>query len=241
MKLRRGRCGACYKRLLRGADSPVRRSGDLVLPPGIADLLLSVPNTSPSFPARVFSCVDSSGDCWEWTGTLDDAGYGVIGRGARGAGNMLAHRAVWELLVGPIPPGMQRDHLCRNHACVTPDHGEIVTPAENKRRGYSMAVLYAKRADCNYGHPLDGVTRTAGGTLRYCKTCAREKSRARYVPKGPRRSCKYGHAFTPENTYIDPGRGRRACRTCKLDRQREARAQARQNILPVPEFTECAA
>jgi len=154
---------------------------ELYTPAEVARLFKVVPRTSSSFAQRVFSKIDASGDCWEWTGTLDGAGYGVLGRGPRGAGNVGAHRAVFELLVGEIPPGMQYDHLCRNHRCVNPDHGEIVTPAENKRRGYSVARLHAERTHCLYGHPLDGMTGGRGGTSRhrYCKTCARQKVSAR--------------------------------------------------------------
>ncbi len=139
-----------------------------------------IPRASESFAARVFSKVDASGDCWEWTGTLDDDGYGILGRGRRGAGNIAAHRAVYELLVGPIPDEMHLDHLCRNHACVNPDHVEVVTPEENKRRGFSPPQLYAMRTECNDGHPLDGITRRKGGkSIRYCKTCKREQMRDR--------------------------------------------------------------
>jgi hypothetical protein len=142
---------------------------------------LEVPGASSTFPERVFSKIDIA-DCWEWTGATDRKGYGVIGKGRRGAGNMPAHCAVWSLLVGPIPSGMHFDHLCRNHSCVNPDHGEIVTPEENKRRGYGIGVLYAKRDSCKYGHPLDGVLGGRGGkeTCRYCKTCARERAAERH-------------------------------------------------------------
>ena len=142
---------------------------------------LPMPRASESFIARVFSRIDMWGDCWEWTGTLDANGYGVLGRGARGAGNIFAHRAVYELMVGSIPDDMHYDHLCRNHACVNPDHSEIVTPEENKRRGFGVAVLHAKRTKCSFGHPLDGVLGARGGreTCRYCKTCARDRSNKR--------------------------------------------------------------
>lgn len=140
-----------------------------------------IPRASGTFAERVFTNVDASGDCWEWTGTLDDAGYGILGRGRRGSGNIPAHCAVYQLLVGPIPDGMHYDHLCRNHACVNPDHGEIVTPEENKRRGYGIARLHAQRTHCGKGHPLDGMTGGRGSARkhRYCKTCKREDTRAR--------------------------------------------------------------
>lgn len=145
---------------------------------------LGVPRASESFIARVFSRVDMWGDCWEWTGTLDQNGYGVLGRGPRGAGNIAAHRAVYELMVGPIPEDMCYDHLCRNPPCVNPDHGEIVTPEENKRRGFGVGILYAQRVECGYGHPLDGVTRRKGKpSHRYCKTCKRISSGEYYHRK----------------------------------------------------------
>jgi excisionase family DNA binding protein len=135
---------------------------------------LPVPGTSETFAARVFSYIDFFGDCWEWTGTDDGHGYGVIGRGRRNSGLMAAHRAVWELLVGPIADGLQIDHLCRNHMCVNPDHLEPVTAEENKRRGFSMARLHAARDTCRFGHPKDGITQPKNGKPhRYCKTCRR--------------------------------------------------------------------
>lgn len=153
----------------------------------VRNLLRTVPGTSPSFARRVFSYIDVGhpAACWEWTGTKQ-AGYGVIGRGGRGTGNMPAHRAVWELLIGPVPVGMHYDHLCRNHGCVNPAHGEIVTPEENKRRGYGIAVINASRATCNYGHPLDGMTGGRGSSRRhrYCKTCACQKAAAYHAKKG---------------------------------------------------------
>lgn len=145
------------------------------------DDFLSVPRTSSTFAYRVFRRIEVTSNCWFWRGTLNQHGYGVIGRGVRGSGNMLAHCAVWELLVGPISPGMQYDHLCRNPPCVNPDHGEIVTPAENQRRGYGPAALHRRASTCRFGHPKDGITTPAGRPpIRYCKTCARTRSSRRY-------------------------------------------------------------
>jgi hypothetical protein len=44
------------------------------------------------------------------------------------------HRASYTLLVGPIPDGLEIDHLCRVRSCVNPAHLEPVTPDENQRR-----------------------------------------------------------------------------------------------------------
>jgi HNH endonuclease len=178
----RERCSTCYERARRNGAISVRTLPPL--DPEFEALLLPVPGTNRTFAQRVFACVDASGDCWEWTGTLTDDGYGTIGRGGRGAGNIGAHCAVWQLLVGAIPDGMVYDHLCRNRSCVNPDHGEIVPPGENTKRGYGASRGLGARKVCDYGHPLDGMKRKPNGKpIRYCKTCVRERMRKAYVPK----------------------------------------------------------
>jgi len=81
--------------------------------------------------ARFWSKVDAEGDCWEWTGARSDKGYGHMRRADT---IVAAHRFAWELLVGPIPDGLEIDHLCRKRKCVNPDHLEPVTHSENMRR-----------------------------------------------------------------------------------------------------------
>lgn len=72
--------------------------------------------------------VESPG-CWVWTaGTTGASGYGAYE-------GTTAHLYIWRLLVGPVPEGMQLDHLCRNRKCCNPDHLEPVDRLENIRRG----------------------------------------------------------------------------------------------------------
>jgi hypothetical protein len=93
-----------------------------------------------------FRFVDAEGDCWEWTGGKNPGGYGVACYPYRQ--RKLAHRYIYELLVGSIPLGMQIDHLCRNTGCVNPDHLEVVSPREHAYRGMhrNMRVWRRNRA-----------------------------------------------------------------------------------------------
>lgn len=70
--------------------------------------------------------------CWQWTATFTDEGYGNFWNGERMVG---AHRWAYENFKGPIPPGTELDHLCRNRWCVNPEHLEPVSHKEDMHRG----------------------------------------------------------------------------------------------------------
>jgi hypothetical protein len=77
-------------------------------------------------------------ECWTWQGAVNKHGYGITG--VRGVGGILAHRAVYEEMVGPIGydadgEPLTLDHLCANRLCVNPNHLEPVSRYENKVRG----------------------------------------------------------------------------------------------------------
>jgi len=118
------------------------------------------------------------GPCWLWTGWVNNNGYGGIGSGGQEA---LVHRVAYELLVGPIPEGLEIDHLCRVAICVKavadehgPAHLEPVTHAENMRR--------RRGTHCREGHLLDeaNIVHTTDGQ-RKCRICVRRRRRARTV------------------------------------------------------------
>lgn len=89
--------------------------------------------------------IEPSG-CWSWTGHRDSWGYGVFS--VRGAGRR-AHRVVWELTKGKVDVTLQIDHLCRNRACVNPEHLELVTARVNALRSHMFRTL---KTHCKRGH-----------------------------------------------------------------------------------------
>lgn len=119
---------------------------------------------------RPWDYVDASGDCWEWTGARSN-GYGIYRSPDGGMAETAAHRWVWAQLVGPIPAGLQLDHLCRNTTCVNPDHLEPVTPVENRRRGMSPAQRASRLNRCQNGHPRTPENTAAYSTGRQCIPC----------------------------------------------------------------------
>lgn len=65
--------------------------------------------------------IDPESGCWIWAKCLSADGYGIQVRGVNGKQfTLLAHRFVYELLKGPIPEGLQLDHLCRKGPASTP-------------------------------------------------------------------------------------------------------------------------
>lgn len=127
-------------------------------------------------------CVDASG-CWLFEGYINPGGYGAMldddGR------TRTAHRISYKVFVGPIPAGLQLDHLCHTIAqdcaggpscphrrCVNPAHLEPVTQRENALRGVSFSAVNAVKTHCVNDHeftPENTYYRTP--THRQCRTC----------------------------------------------------------------------
>lgn len=128
---------------------------------------------------RFWAKVDRRGDdeCWLWTASLNNRGYSQFlhNRLLR-----LGHRFSFELLVGPIPDGLQLDHLCRVRHCVNPAHLEIVTPRENCLRGKSIAAENARKTHCPRGHPYSGDNLIIRQNGRSCRICVNTKQNEAY-------------------------------------------------------------
>ena len=75
-----------------------------------------------------WSKVQKSAECWEWTASRSPEGYGNFWNGS---GMLRAHRISYEWEYGPIPSGMQVDHICLNESCVRPDHLRLATNSLN--------------------------------------------------------------------------------------------------------------
>ncbi|HET7406012.1 MAG TPA: HNH endonuclease signature motif containing protein [Mycobacteriales bacterium] len=132
---------------------------------------------------RLWKRVDRSdpGVCWRYQGLARTPnGYAQIRHGNR---MVLAHRLAFELTFGPVPAGLQLDHLCRVRDCVNPAHLEPVTNGENRLRGYIAVGKQRKlrpedRTRCPSGHPYDEdntVINSRGA--RVCRVCRREATR----------------------------------------------------------------
>lgn len=84
---------------------------------------------------RFWNKVQKGPGCWEWTGSVNNHGYGKIGR--PGGNPRLAHRVSWELAYGPIPPGLWVMHRCDNSRCVRPSHFRLGTQSDNMKDCYA--------------------------------------------------------------------------------------------------------
>lgn len=116
------------------------------------------------------------------------------------------HVHVYVYFRGPVPEGLELDHLCRNRACCNPDHLEPVTHLENVRRGES----HGKETCCPQGHPYEeGNLYKDKLSRRYCRTCQiaratkrRIREQAGILGKRPREDAKTQSGY--QGVSFDP-------------------------------------
>lgn len=129
--------------------------------------------------------------CWLWKASRQNKGYGQLMRHVNGKRKIhLAHRFIYELLVGPIASGMELNHICHQRGCVNPDHLEVVSHRDNMRAkgsnsGRSLRLVNAMasaRRHCPQGHIFTEANtgRKRDGSRR-CRACDREYAASRRV------------------------------------------------------------
>lgn len=161
-RIARGMCMKHYARWRRHGQPEVWRPG------------------RPTAEQRFMAKVDTSGECWEWTAKRDRSGYGRFWY--REDASYLAHRAAYELFVGPIPDGLVVCHRCDNPGCVNPRHLWLGTMADNNWDKVAKGRASGPRSgapDCARGHPFDEVNTRWYRGKRNCRTCANEAQRRR--------------------------------------------------------------
>jgi hypothetical protein len=100
-------------------------------------------NTARRFQRRVAP----HGECWVWTGATEHNGYARFWLDGK---MRYAHRVAYEWFRGPIPAGLDLDHLCRVRNCVNPYHLEAVTRQVNLLRGETFTAAHAAGRDCGF-------------------------------------------------------------------------------------------
>jgi len=123
-----------------------------------------------NFSARLATFTDPDA-CWLWPGYIRADGYGTCRY--RDKPGSLVHRAAYEELVGPIPSGMEIDHLCRVRHCFNPKHLQPVTPKTNSHRSESFSGRNARKTHCKRGHAFDAANTYNYRGVRICRTCVR--------------------------------------------------------------------
>ena len=116
--------------------------------------------------------------CWQWQGAVSSH-YGTIKASQTldgGRRTLLVHRLSYEIHKGPIPEGLQIDHLCHNKLCINVEHLEAVTSQVNCMRKLNKDNQYVNRAHCSQGHEYswDNTSYTKSGS-RVCLSCQRAR------------------------------------------------------------------
>lgn len=115
--------------------------------------------------------IDPTYGCWIWLGHSDKRnGQALIWRGNA---PFAAYRAVYESLVGEIPPGMFLEHGCNDPRCVRPAHLEPVTKSENEKR--KMFRYRCRIKKCKRGHDMEFNAAITPRNGRVCRTCSRSE------------------------------------------------------------------
>ncbi len=119
---------------------------------------------------RFWAKVEKTPECWLWNAASTPLGYGLFWDGER---LVYAHRWAYEDDFGPIPDGLEIDHLCRVSSCVNPKHLEAVTHQENMQRSPVMGRGQSAKTHCKRGHEYteENTYYTPREGWRQCREC----------------------------------------------------------------------
>jgi hypothetical protein len=134
---------------------------------------------------RFWAKVRKTPGCWEWTATKGE-GYGSFAlKDLNGWVMVRAHVLSYRLRHGSLDYSLRLDHLCRNRACVNPDHLEQVTQRINILRGVGVAVGNTEKTHCPAGHAYAGrnLYVYANGDRR-CRRCRADQEAERRARRG---------------------------------------------------------
>lgn len=157
--------------------------------------------------------------CHVWTGHKTSFGYGHVRfNGTR----TVVHRLIWEHLNGPVPEGLQLDHICRNTACCNPKHLRPVTAQVNVLYGNNLCAQNARKSVCP---KCGGPYTVRPDATRYCRSCTQarqaEKVRMRWADDSEFRERSaaaskryYDKRSTDPQSVGITGRGRRKNSSC---------------------------
>jgi hypothetical protein len=126
---------------------------------------------------RFWNKAEKTGGCWFWRGWLNAYGYAMFRLNGK---NCYAHVLAYVSTKGPVPRGLELDHLCRHRACVNPAHLEAVPHSVNCRRGRAGEWL-RRKTHCPQGHEYtpENTMKLRGGR-RQCRTCTNLRSKEFY-------------------------------------------------------------
>lgn len=114
--------------------------------------------------------VDIHEGCWNWLAGKDRHGYGYFSLDGR---DQKAHRVSYEIMIGKIPDGFHLHHVCKNPACVNPDHLRPLSPKAHSRT--------RAKWHCPKGHPYERENLYFDRRRqKICRTCRSEYDARRY-------------------------------------------------------------